>query len=467
MHGSLPHSSPISELGIRIFSRMGSQRPSAFSLSKMTDALMQWSMRDEQFKVNLFRLVDVLPQLHSASDVAEHVRQYLGDDLSRVGSFGSPLLASLIRWGISAPRHSLRAMLIAAQVKLSVEHMARSFIAGETPEAALDPLRRLRRQRLAFTVDLLGEFCVSEQEAEAYVQRYLDALQVIGAASRVWPERHALVPQHPGERSPLCVSVKLTALYSQCHLLNEERSISILAERLGVIARAARKHNAQVYVDAEDTANNPIIYQVFERVFGAPEFRDVAYPGIVVQAYAKSAPALIQRLLQFSDRRGAPIAVRLVKGAYWDQETTLAAQNSWPSPLFAHKQSSDACFEHLSRVLLDNTALVLPAIGSHNIRSLAHACTYAELIGVPKSAFELQVLFGMAEPIAAAFSAEGYLVRMYAPIGDLLIGMGYLVRRLLENTSNESFLRHTFFDGSDLSRLLAEPTYHPQDLMKE
>jgi RHH-type proline utilization regulon transcriptional repressor/proline dehydrogenase/delta 1-pyrroline-5-carboxylate dehydrogenase len=467
MHGTLPHSSPIAELGSRIFRKMGSHRPSAFSLSKITNALMQWSIRDEHFKVNLFRLVDVLPQLRSAADVARHVRQYLRDDLSRVGSFGSPLLASLIRWGVDAPPHSLRAKLIAAQVKLSVEHMARSFIAGETPEAALVPLRRLRHQGLAFTVDLLGEFCLSEPEADAYMQRYVDALQVIGAASRVWPERHALVAQHPGEASPLCVSVKLTALYSQCHLLNEARSVSILSERLGVIVREARRHQAQVYVDAEDTANNPIIYQVFERVFGSREFRDVAYPGIVVQAYAKGAPSLIQRLLQFAEHRGAPIAVRLVKGAYWDQETTLAAQNNWPSPLYAHKQSSDACFEHLSRVLLDNSALVLPAIGSHNIRSLAHACTYAELVGVPKSGLELQVLYGMAEPIATAFSSEGYLVRVYAPIGDRLIGMGYLVRRLLENTSNESFLRHTFFDGSDLSRLLAEPTYHPQDLMRE
>jgi RHH-type proline utilization regulon transcriptional repressor/proline dehydrogenase/delta 1-pyrroline-5-carboxylate dehydrogenase len=110
----------------------------------------------------------------------------------------------------------------------------------------------------------------------------------------------------------------------------------------------------------------------------------------------------------------------------------------------------------------------LPAFGSHNIRSLSHACCYAEQRGLTPKDFELQVLYGMAEPIAQAFKSRGYLTRMYVPLGDLLPGMGYLVRRLLENTSNESFLRHTFFDSEEVSTLLKEPHYsEPHDLAKD
>ncbi len=466
MHGNLPHSEPISELGLRIFSRIGATRPSAFSLNSWATKLMTWSMKDPRFKVNLFRLVDVLPQLTSSGSVASHVREYLREDLGRIGSFGLGFLGALAQWGLDGAPHSLRAKLVASQVKLSVERMARLFIAGEHPQDALDALRSLRRQGLCFTVDLLGEFCVSEQEAEQYLGRYIEALDVIGAASRVWPERHSIIKGHPGEKSPLCVSVKLTALYSQCGVLNFKRSVDILSERLSMIVRKTRSFDAQVYVDAEDTGNNPIVYEVFEKVFGSSEFKDVPYPGIVIQAYAKGAKDVVTRLIAFAQKRGTPIAVRLVKGAYWDQETILSAQNGWESPLFTHKQSSDANFELLTRQLMDNATDVLPAIGSHNIRSLAHACTYAELIGLDRKRFEIQVLYGMAEPIAQAFRDEGHLVRMYVPLGDLLIGMGYLVRRLLENTSNESFLRHTFFDASQSARLLAEPQFHQEDLVE-
>jgi RHH-type proline utilization regulon transcriptional repressor/proline dehydrogenase/delta 1-pyrroline-5-carboxylate dehydrogenase len=185
------------------------------------------------------------------------------------------------------------------------------------------------------------------------------------------------------------------------------------------------------------------------------------YPGIVIQAYAKNAADRVGEMLAFAENRGAPIAIRLVKGAYWDMERVISAQNHWDFPLFEEKRLSDASYEHLSRVLLDNTHLCLPAFGSHNIRSLSHACCYAESKGLTNKDFEIQVLYGMAEPIAQAFANRGYLTRMYVPLGELLPGMGYLVRRLLENTSNESFLRHTFFEHSEIQKLLKDPSEPP------
>lgn len=412
---------------------------------------MDWAMTRPHFKTNLFRLVDVLPTLHSADAIADHIRQYLYAEGKDIHPF--------IGWGLDVQAGSFKAKFAALVVKRMVKEMANQFIAGSDPKHALHALRKIRNRGMAFTVDLLGEYCVSEKEAAVYLDRYLNALTILGHEVPRWHDQKVHHQGHPGEKSPICISVKLTALYSQCSVLNFDRSVEVLADRLRTIAKKAQEVNALVYVDAEDTANNPLIYEAFKKVFGEEPFKDFFYPGIVVQAYGRESTEICKDLLSFAKQRGNPIAIRLVKGAYWDSETISASQNEWSSPLFGKKESSDAQFERLSRLLLDNVEFVLPAFGSHNIRSLSHACCYAESKGITPNQFEMQMLFGMADPIADAFAQKGYLVRFYTPLGELLPGMGYLVRRLLENTSNESFLKHTFFDSSTVKSLLEEPVF--------
>lgn len=445
----------IIDFGRHVFGDLGDTDPSLLDPRYLNSVLMQWSMSQPEFKVNLFRLVDVLPTLTSNEAIAEHVREYLIPPANK--------LHPSLGWLISLCKNPLLAHVAAFMVKQGVRQMASMFIAGSSPQSALPVLRRLRRERYSFTVDLLGEFCVCEPEAHEYLNRYLDAVDSFGATIPTWKEGNPLIEGHPGEISPVCVSVKLSALYSQTGVLNYDRSVSVLSERLTEIARRVKKYGALMYVDAEDSGNNSIIYEAFKRVFSSPEFIDMPFPGIVIQAYAKNSGERVDEMLAFAKQRGAPIAIRLVKGAYWDFERVISAQNDWSFPLWTKKESSDAHYERLSRVLLDNHAHCLPAFGSHNIRSLSHACCYAEAIGLSNKQFEVQVLYGMAEPIAQAFMKRGYLVRMYVPLGELLPGMGYLVRRLLENTSNESFLRHTFFDEDEVSTLLREPHMQPED----
>jgi RHH-type proline utilization regulon transcriptional repressor/proline dehydrogenase/delta 1-pyrroline-5-carboxylate dehydrogenase len=447
--------SKITDFGRRIFADLGDTDPSLLDPRYLNSILMQWSMSQPEFKVNLFRLVDVLPTLISNEAIAEHVREYLTPPANK--------LHPSLGWLISLCKNPLLANVAAFMVKQGVKQMARMFIAGSSPQTALPVLHRLRRDRYSFTVDLLGEFCVCEPEALEYLNRYLDAVETFGTTIPTWKQGAPLIEGHPGELSPVCVSVKLSALYSQTGVLNFDRSVSILSERLTQIARRVKRYGALMYVDAEDSGNNSMIYEAFKRVFSSQEFLDMPFPGIVIQAYAKNSAARVDEMLAFAKQRGAPIAIRLVKGAYWDFERVTSAQNDWSFPLWTKKESSDAHYEHLSRILLDNHAHCLPAFGSHNIRSLSHACCYAESIGLTNKNFEVQVLYGMAEPIAQAFRNRSYLVRMYVPLGELLPGMGYLVRRLLENTSNESFLRHTFFDDDEVSTLLKEPHMQPED----
>ena len=417
--------------------------------NKLENKLFQASSRYPQVKAALLRLVDVIPVIHTPQLLAQHISEYLEPALRA----HSRVLARILKLACGPTLAPISARI----ARSVVTKMARRFIAGRDGQAALPTLQKIRAHSLAFTVDLLGEYSVGEPEAIDYLQRYQEVLNSLADATKHWPQSTALIPGHIGERSPICISIKLSALYSQCDVLNLNRSVDVLSERLTTLALQAHSLGATLYVDAEDSATNKIIYRTFIKVFSQQKLCSLAYPGIVVQAYSREAAAVLDDLLKFARRRENPIAVRLVKGAYWDSETVVAVQNGLPSPLFSCKQSSDANYETLARFLIDNHEYLYPAFGSHNVRSLSYACSYAEQCGLAQTDFEIQMLYGMAAPIAKAFVDRGYLVRMYVALGALLPGMGYLVRRLLENTSNESFLRAALVPAQRTSSLLRRP----------
>src|SRR5262249_54005741 len=197
--------------------------------------------------------------------------------------------------------------------------------------------------------------------------------------------------------------------------------------------------------------------ELFKTVFTEEEFRDWPHAGIVIQAYLQDSEADLRDLIEWGRSRGTRFAVRLVKGAYWDYETAKSRQNGWNCPVYLQKPESDANFETLTRLLLENESTVTSAFGSHNVRSIAHAQAFAEGLGIDCSRFEVQLLYGMAGPIKRALVDMGYRVREYSPVGELLPGMSYLVRRLLENTSNEGFLRAKFSENVSEEELLRDP----------
>ena len=149
--------------------------------------------------------------------------------------------------------------------------------------------------------------------------------------------------------------------------------------------------------------------------------------------------------------------MRLVKGAYWDFEKVIAAQRTWKVPVYLAKPETDTNYEKITRLVLENHETVYPAFASHNVRSIAHAMVYAEKLGLRAGDYEFQMLYGMATPVRRALVELGHRVREYCPIGELVPGMAYLVRRLLENTSNEGFLRAKFSANTSITRLLEDP----------
>ena len=195
-----------------------------------------------------------------------------------------------------------------------------------------------------------------------------------------------------------------------------------------------------------------------QTVLSEPEFRDWADVGIVIQCYLEDASADLINLRNWAIDRGTPVWVRLVKGAYWDYETIKAKANGWPIPVFQRKWQSDESFERCTRFVLQNSAHLRCALGSHNLRSIAHGIATARHLGLPASVYELQMLYGMADAEKQALVDLGHRLRIYMPYGDLIPGMAYLVRRLLENTSNDSFLRAGFVEKIPPEKLLQDPT---------
>jgi RHH-type proline utilization regulon transcriptional repressor/proline dehydrogenase/delta 1-pyrroline-5-carboxylate dehydrogenase len=443
-------------LGGELLTEVRGGRPRIWQRRWWDDRLMAWSMRDESVKVALFRFVDVLPMLADDADLVDHLRQYL---LPVRRHLPWPLRAGIV---LAKPQ-SWRGRLLAKVARRGVMNNARRFIAGTTIKQVLDAARRERRKRRAFTIDLLGEAVTSEVEADRYFQGYLDLIRGIAPVAAAWPEA-PLVDR--GVDSPLPrtnVSVKLSALDSQFDAVDPLGTTERVAARLRPLLRAARENAAFINIDMESYATKDLTLAIFQQVLMEDEFRDFSDVGIVIQCYLIDAARDLAALCAWARSRGAAVWVRVVKGAYWDYETVHAKAKDWPIPVFQQKHESDANFERCTRFLIRNRAHLHPAIASHNVRSLAHAMAAAEFTQVPKQALEIQMLYGMGDEIKRSLASREYRVRVYMPYGELIPGMAYLVRRLLENTSNDSFLVASHHDVP-AERLLANPAEFLHDL---
>jgi RHH-type proline utilization regulon transcriptional repressor/proline dehydrogenase/delta 1-pyrroline-5-carboxylate dehydrogenase len=360
--------------------------------------------------------------------------------------------APLIRTGVSLAR--IVPIISGKFLRWNVSGMARQFIAGRNPADVMKTLRKKRRQRIGFTVDLLGEAVVSEEEANEYAARCQELLEHLARETRGWTDPLG----KNAELFPVVnVSVKISALYSQMNPADPADAIAHLAPKLRPILRRAKELGAFINFDMESYAHKNATLELFRMLFTEPEFRDWPHAGIVIQAYLRDAEEDLSDLIAWGRERGTRFTVRLVKGAYWDYEKIKSTQNGWVVPVWLQKPESDANFERLTRILLENESIVTSAFGSHNVRSIAHAQALAEEIGIDRSRFEFQLLYGMAGPIKRALVETGYRVREYSPVGELLPGMSYLVRRLLENTSNEGFLRAKFSEHVSAAQLLRDP----------
>jgi len=444
------------EIGHELFARLPKLEPNILDRRWWDDRIMSWAMADESVKVQMFRFIDVLPMLHTSEAVTGHLQEYFYDVRQH--------LPSAARLGLAvATPHSVAGRALASAARRNALGHARRFIAGTNIPEVLAAAMRERKQRRAFTIDILGEAVISEIEAERFFRAYVDLIEGIGPTVNSWPEVPQIDRCQLVELPRVNVSIKLSALDSQFDAIDPEGSTRRVGARLREILRVARRQRAHVHVDMESYKTKDLTLAIFQQILLEDEFRDVRDVGIVIQCYLKDAEEDLIKLRDWAERRGTPVWVRLVKGAYWDHETVLAQASGWRIPVFQQKWESDANFERQTRFVLRNEAWLRPALGSHNLRSLAHGMAVARHMGLNPSLLELQMLYGMADAQKQVLVDKGYRMRIYMPYGELIPGMAYLVRRLLENTSNDSFLRASFTDKVPPETLLMNPANSVDD----
>ncbi len=444
---NIPHE--IQKKGEAILQKMGEQKVSLFSKDFWYGSIMDWSMKNEGFKTQMFRFVDVLPSLTTSEQITSHLREYFtqkggAEELPKVFNVGLGL-------GKLAPG------LMANSIKSNVLSMAKMFIVGQNPQEALKSLKNKRKDNLAFTIDILGEVTLSEKEAQIYFSQYRELIQALAHEAQSWSSNKLLDEDALGPIPKVNISIKMTALYSQINPSAWEHTKTTLKNRLRPLFLLAIEKNVFLNLDMEHYGVKDLTLEVFKELMTEPELSSYRHFGCVIQAYLKDSYHDLLGLIETAKNRKTPFTVRLVKGAYWDTETIEAKQNGWPIPVFLNKPETDANYEDCAITLINAYPQILSAFASHNVRSLATVLTHAQAKNLPPAAFELQMLHGMGDPIKKTFSEMGYRVREYCPMGELIPGMAYLVRRLLENTSNESWLRGKFADNKSLIDLLADP----------
>ncbi|WP_216403155.1 proline dehydrogenase family protein, partial [Arcanobacterium phocae] len=190
------------------------------------------------------------------------------------------------------------------------------------------------------------------------------------------------------------VSVKLTAFYSQFDPIDPEGSREKVSDRIRLLLRRARELGVAIHFDMEQYVYKNLTLSILKDLLLEEEFRTRTDIGITLQAYLRDSEADLKNLIEWAKKREYPVTVRLVKGAYWDQETIKSLQNHWPQPVYNEKSASDANFERMTSLLLENHQYLYAAIGSHNVRSQALACAIAETLQIPRRRFEMQVLYG-------------------------------------------------------------------------
>jgi len=429
----------IRRIGLELHSRLRAHRRVA---DRVEQRLVDQLVRDPAARARLFQLVDTYPALHGSADVSAHVAQYLDDPAV------SPSVRRLVRLSGRMPRG---AQLGAAAARMAIMRMATRFIAGTDTASAEPALQALWNRDLGIIVDLLGEKTLTDSDADHYTARLADAVDDLTSS-----------PRFAVGGARCSIAIKPTAVAPRFDPLTADAGRAEALDRLRPILRTAAERHLLVWFDMEQHRVRDLTIELFRACLEDDALAGLR-AGIVVQAYLRSSEQVLTELLDWAAERVArhepPIGIRLVKGAYWDAETVVARAHGWPVPVFEHKADTDANYERCTRLLLEQRRIVRPAFASHNLRSVAHAIAVADSLGVARREIELQVLYGMEAGLADAAHSLGPRVDVYAPTGELVPGMAYLVRRLLENSSNESFVRQVgqITSDAELADLLAPP----------
>jgi RHH-type proline utilization regulon transcriptional repressor/proline dehydrogenase/delta 1-pyrroline-5-carboxylate dehydrogenase len=321
--------------------------------------------------------------------------------------------------------------------------MGQQFIIGRTITEALANAKKGESQGYRYSYDMLGEAARTAQAAEKYFNAYQEAIAAIGQNTKTLdPAKGA------------SISIKLSALHPRYEFAQRERVMTELMPRVLTLAQAAKAQNIGLTIDAEEADRLDLSLDIIESVFCHPSLDNWEGFGLAVQSYQKRAPFVIDWLADVARRQKKRFMVRLIKGAYWDTEIKTSQVLGFEGyPVFTRKQSTDISFIACAKKILALSDCFYPQFGTHNAHSVA---TILEMVGSQKIDFEFQCLYGMGEPLYNQLIAK-IPCRIYAPVGGHKDLLGYLVRRLLENGANTSFINRAADEKIPIETIVAHP----------
>jgi RHH-type proline utilization regulon transcriptional repressor/proline dehydrogenase/delta 1-pyrroline-5-carboxylate dehydrogenase len=327
-------------------------------------------------------------------------------------------------------------------IRSAMGWMADQFVLGETMARALDRANSDAKAGVRFSYDMLGEGARTAEDAARYYSDYERAIAAVAAAQAKHDYRQA-----PG------ISIKLSALHPRYEFAQRARVHAEMLPRLIALCEQAARHDVPITIDAEEADRLYLALELFATLLGNAKLGSWEGLGFAVQAYDKRAPAVIDFFAELAQTTNRRLGIRLVKGAYWDTEIKRAQERGWSDfPVYTRKQATDVSYLACARRMLDNRS-IKPVFGTHNALTVAHILELTR----DHERLEFQRLHGMGTELHALLREEGLATCVYAPVGDHEVLLGYLVRRLLENGANSSFVHQLYDSTVPVAHLTRDP----------
>lgn len=428
-----------------LISKVNEYKQSFFE--KITDFSLDLTANFMLVRIHLLKFLAILPCLDHDKDGVE-VKRILIESISRLIKDSKKALECKLK-GQRRPLPKLYmqtahialfcikiipAKILAWLVRFAVSFMAKRFIAGENIQKAKTSLQELLTSSRDATIDQLGELVVSSSEAQDYTNKVLEIIEGLGEHIPKGSRNSAgILKAH--------VSIKVTALTHNFTSNDLDYAYSIIAPRLKKILLSGAKNDVFVNIDAEHYHYRDAVLVIYRRVLlSTPELVSYGDTGIVIQGYLRDAFNHFEDVLSLAKERGLNMPIRLVKGAYWDAETIEAQAHNYPAEQFLNKEETDIHFRQLIDKILHEGAHLQLTIASHNIQDHCFSQALRRSLYSNAPEIEHQCLHMTYEALSVGLSKMGWPTRNYIPVGNLLVGMAYLVRRIMENSSQVGVL---------------------------
>ncbi len=439
------------------------------------DAFMQQFSLSSEEGVVLMCLAEALLRIPDAETADLLIADKLGDRgwsdhvgksdslFVNASAWGLMLTGRIVELGRGTKTDAMSAMkrlitrsgepIIRTAMKQAMRIMGKQFVLGRTIQEALKTSEPLKHEGYRFSYDMLGESAMTRSDAARYHKSYELAVAAIGATAK--PGNVFVQPS---------ISVKLSALHPRYEEKTKAECLPELFDIVLALAKQAKSYNAGLTIDAEEVSRLDISLELFDLLAAAPDLKDWNGLGLAVQAYSRRAKPVLKYLADVAGRTGRVLPVRLVKGAYWDTEVKRAQEGGFETyPVFTRKASTDVSYLACAKYLLSRQDVFFPQFATHN----AHTVAAVAVMAGDDKRYEFQRLHGMGEALYERIVGEGEInqsCRIYAPVGSHEDLLAYLVRRLLENGANTSFVNRLADDTAPIDDIIADPVQQVRTL---